>query len=63
MVANPALQDYWTSPAGMLQRMLDAAAIRETDRVLDIGCGTGASTLAAARLCGRGVSVFSSATP
>ena len=28
---------------------LDAAGIAETDRVLDVGCGTGASTLAAAR--------------
>jgi SAM-dependent methyltransferase len=65
MEANKAQGDYWTSPAGlkwiehehaldtamagMLEVMLDAAGIAETDRVLDVGCGTGASTLAAAR--------------
>lgn len=64
MAANKAQEDYWTSPAGlkwiehehaldtamagMLDMMLDAADIARTDRVLDIGCGTGASTLAAA---------------
>ncbi|MHC4433246.1 MAG: class I SAM-dependent methyltransferase, partial [Planctomycetota bacterium] len=33
---------------GMLDTMLDAAAIAKSDRVIDIGCGTGASTIAAA---------------
>ncbi len=33
---------------GILEAMLDAAAIAKGDRVIDIGCGTGASTMAAA---------------
>lgn len=65
MDANKAQADYWASPAGlkwiehehaldtamagMLDKMLDAAGIASTDRILDIGCGTGASTLEAAR--------------
>ncbi|WP_434052762.1 MAG: class I SAM-dependent methyltransferase [Roseibium sp.] len=65
MDANKAQADYWASPAGlkwiehehaldtamagMLDTMLDAASIASTDRILDIGCGTGASTLEAAR--------------
>lgn len=65
VTANEAQEAYWTSPAGlkwteheqaldtamagMLEAMLDAAAIRLSDRVIDIGCGTGASTLGAAR--------------
>ncbi|HEY4453452.1 MAG TPA: methyltransferase domain-containing protein [Pseudonocardiaceae bacterium] len=39
---------------GMNQPLLDAAAITETDRVLDIGCGTGRTTRLAARLATRG---------
>jgi SAM-dependent methyltransferase len=62
--ANKAQSDYWTSPAGlkwiehehaldtamagMLDMMLDAAGINSTDHVIDIGCGTGASTIEAA---------------
>ncbi|MCA0922811.1 class I SAM-dependent methyltransferase [Pseudooceanicola nanhaiensis] len=65
MEANKAQADYWTSPAGlkwiehehaldtamagMLGMMLDTADISSTDRIIDIGCGTGASTLEAAR--------------
>ena len=70
MGANQAQLDYWTSPAGLkwidheyaldaamvgiLEAMLDAAAIAEGDRVIDIGCGTGASTMAAAAHAVRG---------
>lgn len=39
---------------GMNQPLLDAAAIAETDRVLDIGCGTGRTTRLAARLATHG---------
>lgn len=65
MDANSAQADYWASPAGlkwiehehaldtamagMLDKMLDTADIASTDRIIDIGCGTGASTLEAAR--------------
>lgn len=65
MEPNKAQADYWASPAGlkwiehehaldtamagMLDKMLDAASIASTDRIIDIGCGTGASTLEAAR--------------
>lgn len=65
MDANKVQAEYWASPAGlkwiehehaldtamtgMLDKMLDAAGIASTDRILDIGCGTGASTLEAAR--------------
>lgn len=37
--------------------VLEAAAVRENDRVLDVACGTGALTLAAAERVGRGGSV------
>ena len=65
MEANQAQADYWKSPAGlqwikhehaldtamtgMLDMMLNEAGIAPKDRVLDIGCGTGASTIAAAK--------------
>lgn len=65
MEANRAQADYWTSPAGlkwiehehaldtamsgMLDMMLNVAEIARTDRIIDIGCGTGASTLQAAQ--------------
>lgn len=39
---------------GMNQPLLDAAAITETDRVLDIGCGTGRTTRLAARIAVHG---------
>ena len=70
MNANGAQADYWASPAGlkwiehehaldtamagMLHMMLDTADIAPTDRIIDIGCGTGASTLEAARLAKDG---------
>jgi ubiquinone/menaquinone biosynthesis C-methylase UbiE len=47
----PALFAQW-APV-----VLDAAAVRENDRVLDVACGTGALTLAAAERVGRGGSV------
>jgi SAM-dependent methyltransferase len=37
--------------------VLDAAAVRENDRVLDVACGTGALTLPAAERVGRGGAV------
>ncbi|AXI41427.1 class I SAM-dependent methyltransferase [Sulfitobacter sp. SK011] len=65
MEANKAQADYWASPAGlkwieheraldtamagMLEMMLDMVDIISTDHILDIGCGTGASTIEAAR--------------
>jgi SAM-dependent methyltransferase len=64
MAANQAQAEYWISPAGLKwieheqildaamaglsDVMLDAAAITARERVIDIGCGTGASTIAAA---------------
>ena len=60
--------EYWNSAAGrkwvehqaamdlllapVLAQVLGRAALQRGERVLDIGCGTGASTLAAARLVG-----------
>ena len=65
MEANKAQSDYWASSAGlkwiehehaldtamsgMLEMMLEAADITSTDHIIDIGCGTGASTIEAAR--------------
>ncbi len=65
MEANKAQADYWASPAGlkwieheyaldtamadMLDVMLNTADIASTDRIIDIGCGTGASTIEAAK--------------
>jgi ubiquinone/menaquinone biosynthesis C-methylase UbiE len=70
MSVNKTQEDYWTSPAGlkwiehehaldtamagMLDAMLDAAGIAVCDRVFDIGCGTGASTIGAARCAPEG---------
>jgi SAM-dependent methyltransferase len=65
---NAAQAEYWASAAGyqwiarealmdallgpVLTRVLDHAALQPTESVIDIGCGTGASTLAAARAVG-----------
>ncbi|MCE6957644.1 class I SAM-dependent methyltransferase [Cereibacter sphaeroides] len=70
MGVNQAQEDYWASPAGlkwikhervldaamagMLDVMLDAAGIAPSDRILDIGCGTGASTIGASRRAPNG---------
>ena len=70
MPANKAQADYWASPAGlkwiehefaldtamtgMLDAMLNAADIVSTDRIIDIGCGTGASTLQTAKRASGG---------
>ncbi|HAM02188.1 MAG TPA: hypothetical protein DCQ30_08160 [Acidimicrobiaceae bacterium] len=44
--------DTMLEPCG--RRLLDAAALRPGERVLDVGCGNGAVTLEAARLVGPG---------
>ena len=62
--ANSAQADYWSSGSGyqwiaqetfldaslaaILDRLLERTAIRPNENLLDVGCGTGASTLAAA---------------
>jgi SAM-dependent methyltransferase len=53
---------YWATHADAFdrsvaahhERLLDAASIADTDRVLDIGCGTGQTTRDAARAAHRG---------
>lgn len=65
MDANKGQAEYWTSPADLkwlehehaldaamadiLNLVLDTADILSADRIIDMGCGTGASTLEAAR--------------
>ena len=62
--ANSAQADYWSSASGyqwiaqetfldaslaaILDRLLERADIRPSENILDVGCGTGASTIAAA---------------
>ena len=54
--------DYWVTNAELFdqciaaydQRFLDAASIQSGNRILDIGCGNGATTRAAARLAADG---------
>ncbi|WP_347139018.1 class I SAM-dependent methyltransferase [Paracoccus sp. SSK6] len=69
-IANQPQADFWTSPAGrawvdheraldatmegLLSALLDAAALTGAEHVLDVGCGTGASTIAAARRVPQG---------
>ncbi len=73
MSGNEGQADYWASPAGlkwiehehaldtamagMLDAMLDAARIAPLDRVVDVGCGTGASTIGAAQRVPNGQAV------
>ncbi len=48
-------QDRWDAVNdGFNQPLLDAAAVAETDWVLDVGCGAGRTTRLAARRAGRG---------
>ncbi|MFJ3961084.1 class I SAM-dependent methyltransferase [Streptomyces sp. NPDC090036] len=48
-------QERWDAiNDGFNQPLLDAADIRDTDRVLDIGCGAGRTTRLAAQRCGEG---------
>lgn len=70
MDPNQGQRDYWTSPAGLtwieheealdtamaglLDVMLDAANIDASDQIVDIGCGTGASTIGASRRATEG---------
>jgi SAM-dependent methyltransferase len=49
-VAGADRRDLVLAPIGDL--LLDAAAIHDGDRVLDVGCGCGATTLAAGRAAG-----------
>ena len=69
-IANQPQADFWTSPAGrawvdheqaldvtmegLLRPLLDAVDLNGSEDMLDVGCGTGASTLAAARRVTRG---------
>jgi ubiquinone/menaquinone biosynthesis C-methylase UbiE len=66
---NRAQADYWSSATGkkwishetrldaamaeILHRLLERSEIKPGQNVLDIGCGTGASTLEAAKLVGK----------
>jgi SAM-dependent methyltransferase len=68
---NKAQADYWasaagrkwielehaldTAMAGMLDIVLDAASITQSDHIIDVGCGTGVSTIEAARTAGNGM--------
>jgi SAM-dependent methyltransferase len=67
-MANEAMREYWGADAGerwvrdrerfdavlkpFLEVLLDAAAVRAGESVLDVGCGAGTTTLALAERCG-----------
>ena len=51
-VSHAARHDRTLAPYG--EAVLASAAIAPGDRVLDVGCGTGAMTRAAARLASEG---------
>lgn len=50
-------QRYDTLPAGVDDVLFAAAAVTPADRVLDVGCGAGATTRTAARLASHGYAV------
>jgi SAM-dependent methyltransferase len=68
--ANQSQAEFWASPAGrawidheasldatmegVLAALLDAAALTNGQDILDVGCGTGASTIEAARMVPAG---------
>ncbi|MFF4501096.1 class I SAM-dependent methyltransferase [Streptomyces sp. NPDC001401] len=56
---GPAGSDWtdWTDDQQRCDALFAAACIRPADRVLDVGCGTGAATRIAARLASRGHAV------
>jgi SAM-dependent methyltransferase len=76
-MSNAEQVEYWNGPEGQhwvdreaqfdamlapfIDRILDAAGIQPTDRVLDIGCGNGATSRAAAARAGSVVGVDISA--
>lgn len=54
-IANQARYDRMNAPFAAM--ILDAAALRPGGNVLDVGCGCGGTTLAAARLIAPGQAV------
>ncbi len=73
-MSNTDQQEFWTGPSGLKwvrhqarmddllhvvrDLVLDTADLKPGERVLDVGCGTGASTLPAAEAVGTGGSVL-----
>jgi cyclopropane fatty-acyl-phospholipid synthase-like methyltransferase len=48
---------YWQTPAELVGRMLDLAALSPEDRLIDLGCGDGRVVLAAARRGARALGI------